>query len=212
MSENANDAAPATPPVEAAPAATPAVESAAPATEAKVETPAAPAEAPAVDPKTVVPETADGYTLPVPEGDDGVFAKTAAAWFHEAGIPPVQAEKLATKWNEFAAAQQAAAAESEKALEAQAEAKFKTEDSALRKEWGDKYDANVELGKRAYREFGFTEEVVNAVEDKVGPAQLLKIFASIGQKIGEDTSVGLGSGSNTLTMATAAEKLYGKTS
>lgn len=166
-------------------------------------------EAPAIDPKMVVPETAEGYSLPVPEGDNGEFAKTASQWFHEVGIPPAQAEKLATKWNEFAAANQKAQVEAAKAQEAQAEAKFKEEDASLRQEWGAKYDSNIELGKRAYREFGFTEEVVDAVEAKVGPAALFKIFANIGAKIGEDSAVGLNNSGQSMTSQTAATALYG---
>lgn len=184
----------------------PAVDPANPAEPAKADEPKA---AEPVDPKMVVPETPDGYTLPVPEGEDGAFAKTAASWFHEAGIPPAQAEKLAEKWNEFTAEHHRLAAEAEANAEKQAEAKFKADDSALRKEWGDKYDANIELGKRAYREFGFTEDVVDAIESKVGSAELFKIFAKIGQGLGEDTALGLDKGSNTLTFASAAEKLYG---
>lgn len=201
-------AAPAAEPA-AAPAAavTEPAAAAAPAAEPAAE-PAKAAEPAPVDPKMVVPDSADGYTLPVPEGDDGAFAKTAAAWFHEAGIPPAQAEKLANKWNEFSAAQQEAAKKAEADAEAQAEARFKTEDAELRKEWGAKYDANIELGKRAFREFGFTEEILDAVESKVGPAQLFKIFAKIGQGLGEDQALGLGNG-NTLSFASAAEKLYG---
>lgn len=191
-------AAPATDP--AAPVADPAADPADPAT-------------PAVDPKMTVPETPDGYTLPVPEGDDGAFAKTAAAWFHEAGIPPAQAEKLANKWNEFAKAQGEtnAAAEAKAAAdaEAQAEAKFKADDASLRKEWGDKYDANIELGKRAYREFGFTPDVVEAIEDKVGSAALFKLFANIGSKIGEDSALGVNSSTSPLTFQSAAAKMYG---
>lgn len=179
-------------------------------TDAKTETAAATLEAPAVDPKMVVPETADGYQLPVPEGDDGAFAKTAAAWFHEAGIPPAQAEKLAAKWNEFAASQQKVTADAEAAKEAQAEATYKEQDAALRKEWGDKYDANIELGKRAYREFGFDQDLVDAMEAKVGPAKLFKLFARLGQKIGEDTALGVGNGNNASSGVSAAQKLYGQ--
>lgn len=198
------DAAPAatTAPVIEAPVTT---ETAAPDT-AKAD---APAEAPAVDPKTIVPDSPDGYTLPVPEGDDGAFAKTASAWFHEAGVPPAQAEKLAEKWNAFAAEQAKASQEEEAAQEAQAEAQFKADEASLRKEWGDKYDANIELGKRAYREFGFTSDVVDAIEAKVGPAQLFKLFANIGKGLGEDTALGVSSSTNSLTFASAAEKLYG---
>lgn len=179
-------------------------------TDAKTETAAATLEAPAVDPKMVVPETADSYQLPVPEGDDGAFAKTAAAWFHEAGIPPAQAEKLAAKWNEFAASQQKSSVEAEAAKEAQAEATYKEQDAALRKEWGDKYDANIELGKRAYREFGFNQDLVDAMEAKVGPAELFKLFARLGQKIGEDTALGVGNGNNASSGVSAAQKLYGQ--
>lgn len=146
-----------------------------------------------VDPKTIVPETADGYALPVPEGEDGAFAKTAASWFHEAGVPPVQAEKLAAKWNEFAATQKAAQAEAEAAAEAQAQAKFESETAALKQEWGAKYDANIELGRRAFSQFGFTQDIADAVEAKVGPAQLFKIFAKIGEGLGEDSALGIGS-------------------
>jgi hypothetical protein len=186
---------------------------AAPAAPVEQQAPEAAPEAPketeaAIDPKMVVPETAEGYSLPVPEGDSGEFAKTASQWFHEAGIPPAQAEKLATKWNEFAAANQKAQADAVAAQEAQAEAKFKEEDASLRQEWGAKYDSNIELGKRAYREFGFTEEVVDAVEAKVGPAALFKIFANIGAKIGEDSAVGLNSSSG-ISYQSAATALYG---
>jgi hypothetical protein len=173
------------------------------------EAPATTESAPEVDPGMTVPETPEGYSLPVPEGDNGEFAKTASAWFHEAGIPPAQAEKLAAKWNEFAAAQQAEAKANEEAAEAQAEARYKEEDTALRKEWGDKYDSNIELGKRAYREFGFDAELVDAMEAKVGPAKLFKLFASIGQKIGEDTALGLGNSNVSNTTLSHAERMYG---
>ena len=52
------------------------------------------------------PEAADQYNIPLPDGDDGGFAKQAATWFHEAGLTQRQAEGLAGKWNEFATGMQ----------------------------------------------------------------------------------------------------------
>lgn len=155
-----------------------------------------------------VPETPDGYKLPVPEGEDGAFAAEAAKWFHEAGIPPAQAEKLAERWNEFAAAQQAAAAEAEAAAEAAAEARYKSEDTALRKEWGDQYAANIELGRRAVKQFGFDADVLSAIESSVGPAKLYRIMANVGKGLGEDTAIGLNSNGVSNADQSAANVLF----
>lgn len=83
----------------------------------------------ALNSKLGVPESADGYKLPMPEGVDDGFAKTAAKWFHEAGVRPAAASKIAEQWNTFVAEQvklgeQADKAESEKQM------------AALEKEWG----------------------------------------------------------------------------
>ena len=59
------------------------------------------------------PDAPEGYELPVPEGDDGAFAKQASGWMHEAGLSKDQAAKLAVKWNELAATQQAAQTKAE---------------------------------------------------------------------------------------------------
>ncbi|MFY8121324.1 MAG: hypothetical protein ACOVK7_08045, partial [Burkholderiaceae bacterium] len=82
------------------------------------------------------PEKAEDYKLPVPEGDDGAFAKTASEWFKDAGILPQQAEKLAGKWNEFVASQQQAADKVEADRVAALHAKNTAEQADLRNEWG----------------------------------------------------------------------------
>src|SRR5690606_13670120 len=94
--------------------------------------------------KTAIPESPDAYALPVPDGQGKEFATEAAKWMLEAGIPVAQAQTLATKWNEYAVAQQQAA---DQARQQQDEA----DTDALKKEWGGQYDANIELGRRAVR-------------------------------------------------------------
>jgi len=131
---------------------------------------------------TAKPESVDAYKLPVPEGQDGAFAGEAAKWMHEAGIPVAQAQALATKWNEYQASQAKAA---DLARQQQGEADV----SALRKEWGGQYDANVELGKRAVRTFvgegQEAEKLLGSLEGAVGAGQLLRLFHRIGANLGE---------------------------
>lgn len=124
------------------------------------------------------PETADGYKLPVPEGDAGEFAKVAASWFHEAGIPAKQAQKLAAKWNEF----QTAAA-------TKAEAEF-TQKSALdlqelQKAWGGEFEANAELARRARREAGLSDDEGIAIERALGVKKAAEVFSFLGKQFAE---------------------------
>lgn len=112
------------------------------------------------------PETPDGYKLPVPEGDDGAFAKAAAAKFHELGIPAKQAEALAAWNNEMVAQYQAAES-------ARMEQTIKAAHTELQKAFGPQYDANIEMGRRAFREAGWSPEMMEVVElavvEKMGP-------------------------------------------
>jgi hypothetical protein len=124
------------------------------------------------------PETADGYQLPVPDGMPGEFAKAASAKFHELGIPAKQAQALASWWNE---SQSAAMQQQETARTQQSEADL----AALRSEWGNNYDAEVEKGKRAARQFGFDIETLEKMEGAVGTAGLLKMMSKIGNALGE---------------------------
>lgn len=130
-----------------------------------------------------VPETADGYTLPVPEGQDAAFSKQAAQWMHEAGISAKAGEALATKWNEHIAGIQAKA---EQEFQAKSSADF----DALRSEWGNAFNQNSELAKRAAAQFipGSADErgkVIDGLERVMGTANLMKMFAAIGSGLGE---------------------------
>ena len=51
------------------------------------------------------PETPDGYELPVPDGDNGEFAKSMAPVLHKHGVTAEQAKGLAADWNDMVAKQ-----------------------------------------------------------------------------------------------------------
>ncbi len=57
------------------------------------------------------PEKADDYTIAVPEGEDASFAESMRPVFHDAGLHPLQVEKLVAANNQYVAAQKAALAE-----------------------------------------------------------------------------------------------------
>lgn len=124
------------------------------------------------------PDAADGYKLPVPEGDTGEFAKQAAAWFHEAGLTTKQAEALAAKWNEYSTGMmdsQSAQFEQQAALDLQ----------TLQKEWGPQFEANSELARRAIREAGLSKDEGAAIERALGLAKAAKVFAFLGKQFAE---------------------------
>lgn len=139
--------------------------------------------------KLGAPETPEGYELPVPQGQSDVFAKQAAAWFHEAGVPKGQAAKLAGKWNEYVAAQMQAEQQAEQEALA-------AEHQALAKEWGQGPAAEQqrEIARRAAVKLGLDEQAVGALEKTVGFSKVMKAFAKIGELMGEHKAVGLDAG------------------
>jgi hypothetical protein len=146
------------------------------------------------------PEKAEDYKLPVPEGDDGAFAKTASEWFKDAGILPQQAEKLAGKWNEFVASQQQAADKVEADRVAALHAKNTAEQADLRNEWGQAHTANMEFARRAATQFFPKEQagaVISAMEGVLGYKATIQALHRIGQGLGEhDATAGLGGAGN----------------
>jgi hypothetical protein len=157
------------------------------------------------------PDTPEAYQLPVPEGQDGEFAKTAATWFKDAGLLPQQAQALASKWNEFTSAQAAAAEAAEQQRIATLDQQNKAQEAALKTEWGQQHDANMELARRAVRQFIPTDkagDVIAALEDRLGYAETIKFMHAIGKGLGEHDAPGLGR-APAPGRKSAAEILYG---
>jgi hypothetical protein len=126
------------------------------------------------------PETADGYNLPVPEGDDGAFAKKAAAWFHEAGVPKEAAQKLASQWNAY----QAEVVSEHEMATTEADKQAMTE---LRRTWGNAFDQNTAIVDRAARTFGMSEDQILGLKAAMGAAGAMDFLYNVGMRLGEDT-------------------------
>jgi len=129
------------------------------------------------------PESPDGYDLPEVEG---VSPDALAAWrqrFHEAGLTAAQAKALYDAYTaEVQAAIEARQVESDKAIQ--------DAEKVLRDEWGDDYDAKLELARRVVVEFGGDE--FKALLDASGlgnDPRVVKVFAAIGEKYAEDTAL-----------------------
>lgn len=125
--------------------------------------------------KHAAPASAEDYQL-----GDGDFAKTAAAWFHEAGVPAEAAKALSAKWDVYVKDQTTA-------IEAARVAKGEAELTALKGEWGDSFDKNVELGRQAMRKFGVSGEVIDKLAGASGDAATIKVFSQIGASLSEGT-------------------------
>ena len=155
--------------------------------------------------KLGVPETVEGYKLPVPEGMPDTFAKAAASWMHEAGIPAKAGEQLAAKWNEFQTAQMT---EQQQALAVKSEQEF----NGLKTEWGAAFDQNLELGKRAALQFipgdpAQRAATLQALEQAMGTGQLLKFMANVGKGLGEHKMLGGEQTGGMLTPAQAQQRI-----
>lgn len=145
---------------------------------------ATPEEIKAFNTKLGVPEKVDGYQLPIPQGQDGALAKTAAAWFHEAGVPAKAAAKVVEAWNAHVATAQAAENE-------QFQQRASVEHGEVIAEWGAAADKMTELGKRAATQFVPAKsneervQILAKIEHAIGTGAMLRMFATIGQGLGE---------------------------
>jgi hypothetical protein len=131
------------------------------------------------------PGTPDDYKLPVPQGGDPAFAKAAAGWMHEAGIPLKAGQALAAKMNEHAAAQAAA---EQQAITAALDA----EQSGLKRDWGGEYDMRKELARRAAVGLGLDESSIETLETAVGFSKVMKALAKAGDLMREHGAEGMG--------------------
>lgn len=128
------------------------------------------------------PAKPEEYQLPVPEGDDGALAKHFAPILHKAGLTRAQATAVAKAWNDYQASQKTD-------LDGKAEAAFKKAETALKLEWGDAYDKNLETARRGAKASGFTEEEIDGLETIVGYDGIMRKFHALGEKLGEDKFV-----------------------
>ena len=128
------------------------------------------------------PAAPTDYKLPVPEGDKGEFAKTAASWFHELGLSSKQAEGVASKWNEHLA--NAAATEA-----SARQTSFTGDEAKLKTEWGAAYDKNVMIAKEVVGKVGLDAKTIDALQGAIGHHGVMNLLVKLGSGLGEDTFV-----------------------
>jgi hypothetical protein len=135
------------------------------------------------------PEDAEGYgEFAMPEGVEAPIdadrVKWAAAAFHKVGLNVDQRNMLMAMTAEY---ENGIMSETGKQTALQQETQLKE----LQQEWGAGFDERSELGRRAVRSFlpgeqGEKEALLEKIEGAVGTAVTLKLFANMGEKIGED--------------------------
>lgn len=125
------------------------------------------------------PETADGYELPVPEGDSGEFAGAASGKMHELGLNKAQAQGIAEWYN----SQQSQMVEQ---FNQQREQQATENVAAIRKEWGNNFDANVAIANKAISAYLAPEAIQALKESGLGSnPHFVKAFHKIGQSLSE---------------------------
>lgn len=134
------------------------------------------------------PESADNYSVELPEGitiDEGrlgVYRDVA----YKNGISQAQFEALAKADVEY---QQSAYAEAMKELQAKQDADYES----LRREWGKDADEREELSRRGLRailpEGMDSGETISAIEQAIGTAATLKLFANVGDKLAREDAL-----------------------
>lgn len=142
------------------------------------------------------PEDPKGYNIPIPEGSPTEMADWARGVFHEAGLSQRQAELVASKWNELGAAM---GQQSEQVKQQT----MKDQEAKLRMEWGSAYEKYDSVAARAIDSLGLQGDQLAAIRDSLGFDGAMKLFASIGEKLGEADFVSGSSGSTTGPMTPA---------
>ena len=124
------------------------------------------------------PDTADGYEINPPEGEDGSFAKWASETFHGLGLSKKQAAGIAEAW-EARRAETIASHENEKTVTAESAV------SALKKEWGAAYDLKVAGIDIAAAKLGFTTPILKGLRAGLGTVEAMKFIDSLNSKMGD---------------------------
>lgn len=124
------------------------------------------------------PDKPDGYAVPEALKADPLVGDFNAE-AHKLGLTAKQYDGVM----KFVTERTTERAKSDEAAQTAA---FEKAQSDLKREWGQAHDGNMELARRAVRQFGVSEETLQKMEAGMGPAALLKLFHSIGSKLGED--------------------------
>ena len=129
------------------------------------------------------PGSPDEYGLQPPQGADPELTNWFKGTAHKLGLTAAQAKALYTEWNSMSGSMQ-------EKLQAQQAQETEAQLKSLRGEWGQAYDQNIAAGRRAVQALGLDAARLSAYEEKLGTGEMLKLFATLGSKMGEDTFEG----------------------
>lgn len=148
------------------------------------------------------PEKPEQYEFKAPEGRElnAELVGHFAPLMHGLGLNQRQASGLVEAYTALEVQRQ-------QQEEAAFAAKSEEDVRSLRSEWGETFDAKIELGRRALRQFGMTEHV-DALEKALGTKGLLSLVARIGEGLGEHRiENGKDGGSFGMTPAAAQQRI-----
>lgn len=128
------------------------------------------------------PEAPDKYGLDVPDGADGELVDWFRSTAHKYGLSEKQAKSIFGEWNEMSTSRL-------EAMQTQSAEAAEADINALKKEWGQAYDSQIDAGKQAVAALGFDEAKLGEYEEKLGTGEMLRLFAQLGSKMGEDNFV-----------------------
>jgi hypothetical protein len=114
---------------------------------------------------------------------DPTFSPVAAKMFHDAGLSSEQGKAVAKAYNEYTV-QVAEQAAKDYEMNVQADR------SALQAEWRGGFERKMGAAQAAVQALGFSAQAIDGIEQALGYAGTVKLFADIGAKIGEDKFVG----------------------
>ena len=149
------------------------------------------------------PAKPEGYGFARPEGladYDEATAQWARAAFHKAGLPHRMAAELHDSFLKHRAERGQALAAAERHAEAEL-------DAALTRDWGPAREGKIAVARQAARTFADGPEAVDKLERAIGTAAVLKLFARIGEAMGEDRILGAGASGARLAPADAEAEI-----
>lgn len=154
-----------------------------------------------------VPADPNGYELKLPDDfPDPDFVNVAAPLLHKHNIPKGAGQALIADFTASVKAAEAARIEAETK-------EFERQETQLKTDWGADFDRNVEIARRGMAKFGFTADVIDAIETKAGFASVIKAMHAAGLAVGEgkfidDKDSGAKFGESLADLNAARSKLY----
>lgn len=128
------------------------------------------------------PASASEYGLQLPEGGDQDLMDWFGETSHRYGLSQKQVQGLFKEWNDMSMSRL-------ENFQNEQRVQSETDVANLKREWGANYDSMINAGQLAASNLGYDQASLAELEGQMGTANLLKLFATLGSKMGEDSFV-----------------------